>query len=166
VRTIDAAQAKIVRQIFEWRAQGWSAQRIARRLNDDKVPSPGSTWARTDTSPLRKTTKGWRPSAIAGDPTRGVGILNNPMYKGQLVWGRSKWTRSAANSNNRTVEMVDRSQWVIHAVPKLRIVPDALWNAVQAIQTAKNPRREAVRRGIAKGRNGLVKRVSGHDSKY
>lgn len=81
------------------------------------------------------------------------------MYKGQVIWGRSKWTRSAANYNNRAVEQVDASQWVVTEQPELRIVPDKLWNQVHAIQTARNPRREAVRKGIAS-------KASGHDSKY
>ena len=44
-------QAEIALQIYKWRAAGWSAQRIARRLNDTGVPSPGSTWNRTNTVP-------------------------------------------------------------------------------------------------------------------
>lgn len=159
VRTIDVEQAKVVRQIFEWRADGWSAQRIARELNERKVPSPGSSWDRRDTGKNRKTKKGWRPSAIAGDHTRGVGILNNRMYRGEVIWGRSKWTRSAANSNIRTVSAVDAGEWVIHKVPSLRIVSDELWDAVLQVQTASTPRREAVKRGI-------TKKASGHDSKY
>jgi DNA invertase Pin-like site-specific DNA recombinase len=159
VRTIEPDQAKVVRQIYQYRADGWSAQRIARYLNETGVPSPGSSWARKDTGPRRKTRAGWRPSAIAGDVTRGIGILNNPMYKGQVIWGRSKWTRSAANSNIRAVSQVDAGEWVVHQVPALRIVSDELWDAVHAIQTATNPRREAVKRGI-------TKKASGHDSKY
>jgi site-specific DNA recombinase len=159
VRTVDPKLAEVVRRIYQWRAAGWSAQRIARKLNDDGVPSPGSTWNRTDTGPRRKTKRGWRPSAIAGDPARGVGILNNPLYKGQVIWGRTKWVRSAANSKIRRVEKVEPSEWIVTEHPELRIISDELWNKVQAAQTAHNPRREAVRKGIAT-------KASGHDSKY
>src|SRR5581483_9923388 len=108
-RKVEPAQAKIVLQIYKWRAAGWSGQRIARQLNADRVPPPGAGWKRTDTGPNRKNTaKAWRPSAIVGDPSRGVGILNNPLYKGTIIWGRSKWTRSAADSNDRTAERVDQ----------------------------------------------------------
>ncbi len=166
VRTVDPEQAKVVLQIFKWRAAGWSCQRIARQLNEDRVPSPGSTWDRTDTGPRRKIKKGWRPSAIAGDVTRGVGILNNCQYKGQVVWGRTRWIRSAVNSNNRRVEKIDPKAWIVHNVPSLQIVPTDLWDKVHAIQTAQNPRREAIKRGVIKGRNGTVKRVGGRDSRY
>ncbi len=33
-RAIEPKEAKVVRQIFEWRADGWSALRIARHLNE------------------------------------------------------------------------------------------------------------------------------------
>ena len=160
VRKIEPEQATVVRRMYEWRAAGWSAQRIAQKLNANGVPPPGAGWKRTDTGPNRKNSaRGWRPSAIAGDPARGIGILNNPAYKGQWVWGRSKWTRSAANSKIRTPEKVDRSLWITTEHPELRIVSDPLWNKVHAIQTAVNPRREAVR-------NGIAKKASGHGSKY
>ena len=157
---VHAEQAKVVLQMYKWRAAGWSGQRIARQLNADGVPSPGAGWNRKDTGPNRKNTaKVWRPSAIVGDPARGVGILNNPLYKGQVVWGRSKWTRSATDSNDRRVETVDATEWVVTKDESLRIVPDDLWDKVRAVQTATNPRREAVGKGIAK-------KASGHGSKY
>src|SRR5581483_9150375 len=66
-RKVEPAQAKIVLQIYKWRAAGWSGQRIARQLNADRVPPPGAGWKRTDTGPNRKNTaKAWRPSAIVG----------------------------------------------------------------------------------------------------
>src|SRR5581483_7154375 len=76
-----------------------------------------------------------------------------------IIWGRSKWTRSAADSNDRTAERVDQAEWVVSQDEALRIVPDELWNKVQVIQTEANPRREAVRKGISK-------RASGHGSRY
>jgi hypothetical protein len=112
-----------------------------------------------ETQNRKNSCNGWLTSAIAGDPSRGIGILNNPIYKGQVIWGRSKWTRGASDSTIRTVTRVDPSQWIVTEHPELRIVSDELWNAVQAIQTATTPRREAVRAGIAK-------RASGHARPY
>jgi hypothetical protein len=45
-------------------------------------------------------------------------------------------------------------------------VPEKLWNQVHAIQTERNARRDAVRRGVIKGRNGIVKHMGGSDSRY
>lgn len=169
-RKVDPEHAKVVVQIYKWRALGWSGQRIARKLNADGVPPPGAGWNRKDTGPHRKNTGGcWRASAIVGDPGRGVGILNNPMYKGQIVWSRSKWTRSEADSNVRFVERVDEEQWITTTDESLRIVPDDLWERVRRIQTETNARRAAIRNGIAAKRtkgNGSKLRGAGRDSKY
>lgn len=157
-RSINPEQAAIVEKIFTWRAEGWSAQRIARKLNEDGVPSPGASWKRTATGATRKTQGGWRPSAIAGDHRTGNGILNNPLYKGVQIWSRTKWTRSAADSNNRKVSEVDGKSWIRADVPHLRIVSDELWEKVRVIQTMRNARRDAVRKGVA--------RRTGCDSAY
>lgn len=66
------------------------------------------------------------------------------------MWKRSKWTRSAADSKERRCEPVDRSEWVVVHDETLRIVSDELWEQVKAVQTASNPRREAIRLGVAK----------------
>lgn len=170
-RKVDPEQAKIVLQIYKWRAAGWSGQRIARKLNADGVPPPGAGWNRKNTGPRRKNTAGcWRASAIVGDPRRGVGILNNPLYKGQVVWGRSRWIRSAADSSVRRVEQIgDTAQWITTTDESLRIVPDDLWVRVHRIQTETNALRAAVRNGIAAKRtkgNGTKLRGAGRDSKY
>ena len=60
-------------------------------LNADRIPSPGSSWNRT-----ARRRSGWLASAINGDPSRGLGILNNDLYRGVLVWNRSRWIRSAS----------------------------------------------------------------------
>jgi len=84
-----------------------------------------------------------------GDPRRQVGILNNPAYRGEVVWKRSRWTPSAKNSAIRRVEAVAESEWIKRTDESLRIITDELWNRVHAIQTGSNPRREAVRLGVA-----------------
>lgn len=83
---IQEEQAAIVRQIFEWRAAGWSGKRIAQELNARKIPAPGAAWKRNQDVRSQKRTDGeWVRSAIVGDIRRGTGILNNPVYKGEVV---------------------------------------------------------------------------------
>jgi site-specific DNA recombinase len=160
-RVIDEQQAEIVLQIYKWRAVGWSGQRIARQLNVDGVQPPGASWNRTSTAATRKNpAKSWRPSCLVGDPARGVGILNNPLYKGHIVWGRSRWKRGASDSSIRFVTKVDRSDWIEHKDPSLQIVPDDLWNKVHAIQTATNAHRLAIRKALQRSRG------AGKGSKY
>ena len=52
-----------------------SPRAIAAALNREGIPSAGSNRKRVDPRP-----RPWMPSAIAGDPSRGSGILNNEVY--------------------------------------------------------------------------------------
>jgi DNA invertase Pin-like site-specific DNA recombinase len=125
-RVVDPAQAECVKRIFEMYAAGSSAKTIAATLNSEKVPSPGSMWARTS-----RRLGGWLCSAIAGDPVRGTGILNNASYRGVVIWGRSHWIRSAADSKNRRAVANPRSEWIEHRDESLRVVSDELWQRVK-----------------------------------
>lgn len=65
-RAVNAAQAAIIRRIFTEYAQGFSAKRIAERLNREGIPSPrGGHWSAT---------------TILGSRTRRTGIINNTAY--------------------------------------------------------------------------------------
>jgi site-specific DNA recombinase len=144
---INEAQAKVVREIFEWRAAGWSGKRIAQELNAQQIPAPGAVWRRNPSVRSQKRTDGdWVRSAIVGDVRRGTGILNNPVYKGDVVWGRSRWVRSPRDSAIRRCEVVeDLEDLVTHHVERLRIVSDELWNMAHVVQSARTPRGEAIR---------------------
>jgi site-specific DNA recombinase len=126
---IDKEQAKWVKQIFEWYAQGQSALWIAHRLNLLKVPSPGSSWDRK----IRRN-KAWLASAISGDQSRGTGILNNEKYIGRMVWRRTRWIRSSQDSKNVRVEKSRPEDIMSWNDDTLRIIPQALWDRVKARQ--------------------------------
>jgi len=61
----DPAQAKIVRLMFERFVEGASCLTIARELNEQGVPSPGSTWKRR----TRRAT-GWVAVSVGFSRTR------------------------------------------------------------------------------------------------
>ena len=145
-RQIDPKQAEIVREIFERYAAGWSAIRIAADLNSRGVPSPGSTWNRT-----RGRRRGWMASAINGNPEEGIGILNNDLYRGDIVWNRCRWIRSAVDGKKRRRVLNPHSQWVVHHDESLRVVPEDLWLAVRRRQCDRSALiGERVRRGLSK----------------
>ena len=118
-REINEREASIVRQIFNWFDEGFSPLCIAEKLNKNGVSAP----------------KGgeWRRSTIHGDPKDLSGILNNPLYIGQEIWGRGKWETNPENGK-RTRKAVERSEWIVNEVPHLRIVDSALWNRVKERQ--------------------------------
>lgn len=144
---VDALQADVVRQVFEWYASGWSPKAIARELNRRRVPSPGSLWKRVE-----RRTAGWVPSAIAGDVSRGTGILNNDLYQGVVVWNRSRWVRSAADSAKRRCVPNPPTEWVTRADESLRIVPQPLWGRVKARQRHQTVAiGERIKAGMSRG---------------
>jgi hypothetical protein len=80
-RTINEAEAAVVRRIFAEYAQGRPPRAIARGLNADRIPGPfGGTWG---------------PSTINGNAGRGTGILNNALYLGRLVWNRLRYCHAS-----------------------------------------------------------------------
>ena len=154
-REIVPEQAKVIRQIFEWYADGYSPRWIANELNRLGVPSPGATWKR---NPDGKRSDGkWLASAIHGDPSKGVGILNNELYIGRQVWNRSHWvevpswiraqrgTRSKKERKERPV-----NEQIMSEVPDLRIIEQALWDRVKARQAEVHTASGAIRAALHK----------------
>jgi site-specific DNA recombinase len=118
-RTINEDEAAIVRRIYTEFAAGRSPKAIARRLNDDGIPGPRGIL--------------WRDTAIRGHRQRGTGLLNNELYIGHLVWNRLRYVNDPA-SGRRVSRLNPPEARVVVEVPDLRIVDDALWQAVKARQ--------------------------------
>ena len=134
---INEEQAEVVQWIYKVYGDGMSPKRIAAKLNERGVPSPGSTWNRK----VRRA-RGWMHSAVNG-------ILKNELYVGRIVWNRRR-SKKVPGTSRRTFEMRPRSEWVIHDAPELRIVPKDVQRPVQARLEA-NRRRAAERRQTNKG---------------
>ncbi len=77
----------------------------------------------------------WNHSTIHGNPARGTGILNNELYVGRLVWNRLRYVKDP-DTGKRVSRPNPPSDWVITAVPQLRIVDNELWDQVKVRQTA------------------------------
>jgi site-specific DNA recombinase len=118
-RTINEAQADVIRRIFRDYAAGKSAKTIAFALNKEGIPAPSGG--------------DWGFSTINGNPKRGNGILNNEMYVGKIVWNRQRFVKDP-NTGKRQARPNSESEWVIQETPELRILDDDLWNAVKARQ--------------------------------
>ena len=112
-RTINEAQADVVRRIFRDFAAGKSPLTIARDLNAEGIPGPGKQL--------------WSTTTLRGHVKRGTGLLNNELYVGKLVWNRQRYGRRVSRIN-------PESEWITTDVQELRIVDDSLWQAVKARQ--------------------------------
>lgn len=142
---IDEAEADVVRRIYRQYADGKSPRVIADELNRDRVPAPGASWARTE-----RRKGGWVASALHGDG-KVTGVLHNPMYRGEIIWNRVRWVRSAANSHKRRRVENPRSEWIVRQEERLRIVPQALWERVRARKLERSHDvGERVKRGLSR----------------
>jgi len=150
-RSINEAQAQIIRRIFEEYAAGLSPAERAKRLNKDRVPSPfGMEWTR---------------STIAGCPRRRTGILNNEFYIGQIVWNRHTYITNP-DTGRRVPRYNLERLWIREPVPQLRIVEQDLWDRVKRRQqqivqnTSRLPRvAEAQKRGKVHYKNHFPKHL-------
>jgi site-specific DNA recombinase len=118
-REIEPTEAATVRRIFEAYVAGQSPKSIARSLNAEGVRGPRGA--------------AWSPSTIHGHRERGTGILNNPLYRGELVWNRLIYVKDPV-TGKRISRLNPESTWVRVDVPELRIVDEPLWQAAKRRQ--------------------------------
>lgn len=120
-RQIDPSEAEVVRRIFANFLRGESPRAIAKDLNDCGVAGPRGV--------------PWGASTIYGNCRRGTGILNNELYVGRLVWNRQRFVKDPEMVRRRA-RPNPKDEWVVEAVPALRIVSDDLWASVKERQSA------------------------------
>lgn len=112
-------QAIVVRRIFEAYAAGQSPRAICRELNAEGIPGPAG--------------RAWRANTIVGDRAAATGIINNPVYAGEIVWNRQTW-RKDPTTGKRKAFPLPQSEWLRAPAPQLRIVDEHLWNRVRRRQ--------------------------------
>lgn len=132
-RQIDPEQAKWVRQVFEWYADGLSPRHIADELNQRHIPAPGASYRRRTRSRNYGT---WATTALYGDLQHSTGMLNNPVYIGRVIWNRREWVVNP-ETKRRVPRLRPESDWIVTEQPELRIVPQALWDRVQERRKAQ-----------------------------
>jgi site-specific DNA recombinase len=114
---IDQEEAAIVLEVFRRFVEGHSTRANVHELNRRGVPSArGGTWA---------------VSALQGSSTKALGMLNNELYIGRIVWNRRQWLKDPDTGARRYVER-PREEWQTREDQSLRIVSDELWAAAAA----------------------------------
>ncbi len=131
-RVINEDQAKVIKQIFEWAAEGRPYQWIASELNRRGIKaSNGGTWTSSTIT-----------SSVNGLPT---GILNNKLYIGIYTWNKTECTYHP-QTGAKKVRTRNESEWLVMELPELRIISDDLWNRVkerQRVQKKKTINKQA-----------------------
>src|SRR5262249_17824975 len=122
-------------RIFTLASEGLGLVRIAKRLTEEGIPKPHAGRGR-----------GWAPSAIRE-------MLTRDLYRGVIVWNKME---RVYRGGTRTKRRRPSSEWITVQAPELRVVDEALWNAVQAMLTH---RREQYLRDIGVDASGAVIRT-------
>jgi DNA invertase Pin-like site-specific DNA recombinase len=125
-RTINDAQADVIRRIFEEYAKNKSPRAIARQLNADGVPSPSGN--------------AWSQSTINGNRRRGTGILNNELYIGRLIWNRQRFIKDP-ETGKRVTRFNPESEWISQDDPELQIVHQKLRDKAKTQQKRHDARK-------------------------
>jgi site-specific DNA recombinase len=116
---IKPSEAAVILRVFEAYAAGHSIIRIVRMLNAEAVPG------------RFKAAKGWSPATISR-------LLDNEKYIGRWVWNKRELRRDPRTGRRRAFPKPE-SEWIVQVDDSLRIIPQDLWERVQA-------RRKEVRR--------------------
>lgn len=132
---IDGAAAKVVRRIFELRIAGYSAEKIVKIFNEEKILSP-YMYKKMNKSRYRTSFKGsevtlWQPYAVRR-------ILKNEVYTGVLIQGKTKKINYKIDKRLK----LSKEEWI-----RCEDVVPAIISKSQFLDANKN----ALHRGLPRG---------------
>ena len=123
---VDEEAAVVVRNIFNWKQEGWNAQQIANHLNKLRFPSPMEYKRKCGhnyrTSFKTKTVAQWSAVAV-------LRILKNPVYTGVLEQGKT----TTPNYKVKTRIVKDESKWARIENAHEAIITPAQFELVQTV---------------------------------
>lgn len=124
----DETTAPVVRQIFQWRAEGMSVTRIAKKLNDSGIPSPSAYLYNTCVCKTEKYNGAiWHIQAVKN-------ILSRQVYIGHMVQG----TKRQSFYENRRQYKKPQEEWVIVENTHEPIIDRDTFEKVQEIMRQRN----------------------------
>ena len=124
----DEATAPVVRQIFRWRAEGVSVTQIARRLNDEGVPSPSAYLYNTGVCKTEKYNGvSWYVQTVKN-------LLSRQVYIGHMVQG----TKRQSFYENRGQYKKPREEWIVVENTHEPLIDRETFDKVQELARRKN----------------------------
>ncbi len=125
---INEKQAEILRELFRRYAAGEGLRTLAKDLNARRIEPPKAG---------KRGTGSWSFSSIRE-------MVRRERYRGVLVWGKQEKTYKGGTK----VRIArPQSEWITMDVPKLRIIDDELWAAVQKRWSGRETLTGSRRRG-------------------
>ncbi|SCA58120.1 hypothetical protein MTBPR1_80174 [Candidatus Terasakiella magnetica] len=107
LREINPDQSEVIKRIYKEYSEGLLLSEIVETLNKDGIPSPSG--------------KLWKINTLLGNRQKLIGILNNPMYVGQIVFNKERHIRDPI-TGKRLKKLNPREEWVFKDMPSLRII--------------------------------------------
>lgn len=123
---VDEPAAAVIRDIFRWRLEGMSADRIAGRLNQLGIPSPAEHKRRSGSNCTYTFQKKDVPLWSAGPVIR---ILKNRIYTGTLEQGKTK-------SNpfyHKLTKRLPQDEWAVKEKAHEAIISEECFRAVERL---------------------------------
>jgi DNA invertase Pin-like site-specific DNA recombinase len=115
-RKINEEQAEIIREIFEYYAEGRKLKHICDDLNRRGIDSPkGGKWA---------------PSSLVGSFVRQTGMLRQTLYNGVVTFNKMQYRKHPENGKRLSI-MRPEKEWITVPIPELTIIDDATFTKVQ-----------------------------------
>ena len=105
-------EARIIQRIFRDFIAGKAITKIAKELNEERVPTKV------------RLKGGWNVSTLSR-------ILKDEKYIGRFVWNRTTTVKDPLTGKMKQVDR-PRDEWVVQERPDIRIVSEEEWNAAQA----------------------------------
>ena len=109
VHEVNEAEAVVVRRIFHMRGEGYGLRAIAKRLNEEGLPSP---------RPQLQRPSGWTATSL-------LSILDRDEYRGEVIYNKSKKRNDWGQKQQRPRP---ESEWIRVPAPDRRIVTDEQWH--------------------------------------
>src|SRR5262249_27899399 len=103
-------EADAVRDIYRRYADGEGYKHIAHALNKAKLPTP---------RPQRGRPAGWDPGTVRA-------VLRRPLYRGVLMYDKTKKPDADGTRHRGQQPKKDKSQWITKDMPALRIIDKPL----------------------------------------
>ena len=141
-RTVNQAEAEIVRRIYREYLAGRSPKAIVTDLNREGIPSPRGGK--------------WNASTLNGNRKRANGILSNSLYVGRFKFDRQRFVRDPRTAK-RQARANDQGSWAEQDMPELRILDDELWQAAQALRATSGGKHMTYQRRPRRLLSGLLR---------
>ncbi|MEQ9345656.1 MAG: recombinase family protein [Thalassospira sp.] len=115
-RKVNEEQAAIIREIFEYYAEGRKLKHICDDLNRQGIDSPkGGKWA---------------PSSLVGSFVRQTGMLRQTLYNGFVTFNKLQYRKHPENGKRLSIVRPEK-EWITVPIPELAILEEETFLKVQ-----------------------------------